>query len=65
MTEKKYALVLYPSDNVATLLNNVSASEIITLKGTDGIVTTEEKIDFGHKIALQPIKSGEDIKGWL
>lgn len=56
-----YALVLDPSDNVATVLSDVEIGETVILKGKAGSIVSAEKILFGHKIALLAIRAGEDI----
>jgi hypothetical protein len=55
------ALVLDPSDNVATVLSNIERGERVRLKGTAGEVVSTEAIGFGHKIALRHIRAGESI----
>ncbi len=58
MTEKPYALVLDPADNVATLLYDAVCGETVSLKGTAGSVIISENISAGHKCALKPIENG-------
>ncbi len=57
----RYALVLDPCDNVATLLFDASHGEIVALKGAGDPVTVREDIGFGHKIALRAIAAGDRI----
>ena len=57
----KFALVLDPSDNVATVLADVENGEAVILKGTAESILSTEKILFGHKIALRTIRAGENI----
>ena len=61
MAKKPHALVLDPQDNVATLLMDAPAGEIITLKGGEGNVKASVDIAYGHKVALKPIREGGDI----
>ncbi len=58
---KKTAIVLDPSDTVATVLADVEAGETIFLKGIEGEITAASHIAFGHKIALAPIRPHADI----
>ncbi len=55
------ALVLDRADQVATLLADVEAGEVVILKGAEGEITAREKILFGHKIALREIRTEEAI----
>ncbi len=57
----KYALVLDPFDNVATVLADVENGETVILKGKTESIVSAEKIPFGHKIALRTIQAGESI----
>lgn len=50
---------LNKSDNVAVALDNIPKGEFIKL--TRGTIALQEDIEFGHKIAVQPIKKGEFI----
>jgi hypothetical protein len=59
--QDKSALVLDPSDNVATVLTDVKAGEPVILKGAENSIVSAEKILFGHKIALRIIHTGENI----
>ena len=60
-THKNLALVLDPSDNVATVLSNIERGDRVHLKGTAGEVVATEAVGFGHKIALRYIRAGESI----
>jgi hypothetical protein len=57
----KTALVLDPSDNVATLLSDASPGDSIVLKGAPGILTATCAVAFGHKAAIARIGAGEKI----
>ena len=56
------ALVLDPADNVATLLSDADACMIVTLKGAPGCIAALEAVSFGHKIAIQFIGTGEEVR---
>jgi hypothetical protein len=58
---KQQALVLDPSDNVATLLFDASPGDAILLKGMPGTVRSRDNIKLGHKTALRRIAAGEKI----
>lgn len=55
----KRAIVLHPSDNVATALADFDEGDKIDAKGS--IVRAREKVPFGHKVALCPIARGAPI----
>jgi hypothetical protein len=57
----KTALVLDPSDNVATLLSDAAPGDCIALKGAPGILTVTGAVAFGHKAAIARIGAGEKI----
>ena len=61
MTEKPNALVLDPTDNVATLLYDAQCGETISLKGILGDIKISDTIAAGHKVALKQIQKGQDI----
>lgn len=57
------AIVLDPTDDVATALADLSAGSTVALSGAmNGEVQVREKIRFGHKIALRPIEPGEVLR---
>ncbi len=58
---RRFALVLDPADNVATLLFDAIDGDRVVLKGAPGAIVAREDILFGHKIALRPIAAGESI----
>lgn len=59
----KKAIVMDPKDNVATLLNDVGANDVVQVMTGDKTaeVTIKETIPFGHKFALKTITKGQDV----
>lgn len=55
----KRAIVLHPSDNVATALADLEEGDNVEAKGT--AVTARERVPFGHKVALCRIASGTPV----
>lgn len=55
------ALVLDPSDNVATLLADAGAGAAVSLKGVDGEITARQAVQFGHKIARRVLLPGDPV----
>jgi altronate dehydratase len=62
------ATLLAPSDNVATVLRPVAAGELVRVLTSDGVteVIALEAIPLCHKIAVQSIAAGDDVRkyGW-
>jgi altronate dehydratase small subunit len=62
-SEMKKAIVMDSKDNVATLLTDVDANDVVQVM--IGGKTTEakagEKIQFGHKFAMKPITKGQHV----
>jgi len=58
---KKTAIVLDPSDTVATVLSDVEAGDAVVLKGRNGGIVAATRVAFGHKIALAHIRAHDDI----
>ena len=60
----KRGLIMHPSDNVATVLEEIRAGEevAILLSGTALTIRAIERIPFGFKIALQDIPRGSVIR---
>lgn len=58
---KKYAKQIMTKDNVATCVADVAAGEDVYVKaeGKETCYKANSNIDFGHKIAVKPIKTGE------
>ena len=57
----KTAIVLDPSDTVATVLSNVDAGDSVVLKGSGSSLVASTPVAFGHKIALAFIHENADI----
>lgn len=57
------AIIMKPIDNVCTVVGIVEPGTEITAEIGDNKVTTlvTERIPFGHKFALTPIKKGEAV----
>ena len=57
------ALVLHPTDNVATAIRDLAAGEAVNCRLGDNIfsVTLVDSIPYGHKFAFKPIPIGQDI----
>jgi altronate dehydratase small subunit len=56
------AIVLHPSDNVATLLDPGKEGETCTLQGEgSGQVMLRQDVPFGHKICIMPTSAGEKV----
>jgi altronate dehydratase small subunit len=57
------AILLDPTDNVATALRDLSQGESITVVLNDMTFTVilREDIPFGHKYALRDIPSGQEV----
>jgi altronate dehydratase small subunit len=56
------AIVLHPSDNVATLIDAAAAGEACRLQGeTSGEVRAGSAIPFGHKICIKAVAPGGDV----
>ncbi|WP_227355988.1 UxaA family hydrolase [Haladaptatus salinisoli] len=54
------ALLMTGSDNVATVLDDVDAGRTIEYEGDT--ITLDERVSFGHKIALTDISEGETVQ---
>jgi altronate dehydratase small subunit len=63
MSKKLNAIVMKPSDNVCTVLEEIQPPADVTADIGGEIVTVKviEKISFGHKFALRTIRNGEPI----
>lgn len=64
MQEQVKAIQNHPLDNVATLFDTAKAETLVTVldkKGGSSEVKVLNDIPFGHKIALSPIKKGEQV----
>ena len=60
---EKRAIVINENDNVATLIADVTAGEIVLVSREDKEenMTVTQDIKFGHKFAIKPIAIGEKI----
>ncbi|GAB6155168.1 UxaA family hydrolase [Desulfosporosinus burensis] len=60
---KKQAVVINPKDNVATVVEDISASTIIHffVGQSEQSLQLLQDIPLGHKFAIQEIKVGEEI----
>lgn len=58
------ALVLHPSDDVATALRDLAAGERIWVQGPGQGVEIElvEKVPLCHKLALHPLAPGQPVR---
>ncbi|GCL71516.1 UxaA family hydrolase [Paenibacillus naphthalenovorans] len=62
--ETNYSTVMMkPVDNVAVALTNIPGGTVVTVNcgGNTIAVELKENIEFGHKFAVAPISSGQDI----
>jgi altronate dehydratase small subunit len=60
----KRALIMHPSDNVATAVEEIQAGDEVTIPSAKAALSLRatETIPFGFKIALQDIRPGEIIR---
>lgn len=54
------ALVMHPSDTVATALADLSAGRTFEVEA--GTITLGEDVAFGHKLALRDLDAGDEIR---
>jgi altronate dehydratase small subunit len=56
-------MIEHEKDNVATALSDLVVGDRVTLMGPgkSGVITADQTIPFGHKIALLAIEKGESI----
>jgi altronate dehydratase small subunit len=59
----KKAIVMDSKDNVATLLTDVNANDVVQVMMGDKTTETKvrEKIPFGHKFSTETIIKGQDV----
>ena len=59
----KRAIALTEKDNVATMIDKAKKGEDVevTIGRRKIVITAEDEIPFGHKIALKEIKKGEKV----
>jgi len=57
------AFRIHAGDNVATLLGDVEADALVTVRGDGeaGTVTASQAVAAGHKIALQALREGDRV----
>lgn len=61
---ERYIYVVTGEDNVATMLRDVEADEVLEVEVEDDDVRTievQEDVAFGHKIAIEAIEDGDTI----
>lgn len=57
------AVVLHANDNVATLMGDGKSGETCAYSGArQGEVNLRQDVPFGHKIALEGLAAGEDVR---
>ena len=64
MQERKLAVQVQPTDNVASIFAEVSAGDVVEVMARDGSmesIPVYEAIPYGHKIALRDIPSGGTV----
>ena len=59
----KKAIIMDPKDNVATLLSDVEVNDTVQVIMGDKskALKVQEKIQFGHKFAIEGIKRGQNV----
>jgi len=59
----KRAIALTEKDNIATMIDKAKKREDVevTIGRRKTVITAEDEIPFGHKIALKEIKKGEKV----
>lgn len=59
----KRAIALTEKDNVATMIDKANKGEDVevTIGRRKIVITAEDEIPFGHKIALKEIRKGEKV----
>ncbi len=55
------ALQIASNDSVAVAVQEILAGERVVLNEGETAVLAREKIPFGHKVALIPIRPGDDV----
>ncbi len=60
----KRALIMHPSDNVATAVEEIQPGDEVTIPAAKAAITVRavETIHFGFKVALQDLRPGEIIR---
>jgi len=59
----KKAIVMDQKDNVATLLTDVDKDDVVQVRVGEKVmeVKVREKIQFGHKFAMERINKGQNV----
>jgi altronate dehydratase small subunit len=59
----KKAIIMDPKDNVATLLSDVEVNDEVQIITGNKVkaLKVKEKIQFGHKFAMEGIKRGQNV----
>jgi len=59
----KKAIVMDQKDNVATLLTEVDKDDVVQVRVREKVmrIKIQEKIQFGHKFAMERISKNQDI----
>jgi altronate dehydratase small subunit len=61
----KPAIVISARDNVATALEMLEPGRVLEMGAGDGVsrqVTVRDRIPPGHKVAVEPIGAGEEVR---
>ncbi len=53
---------LHPDDNIAIAKRSVPKNTLLTFDHDGSVLTTQDEIDLGHKMALVPIKTGQPVR---
>ena len=61
--KKAMAMVIDTADNVATIIGTLKAGETVEVKVGKKTMRVKSKkaVPFGHKVAIKPIKTGEQV----
>ena len=64
IAEEIRAIVLHPTDTVATALADIAVGDHVVVRGEgeNAGVVARQPIPFGHKIALRAIEHGEEVR---
>lgn len=60
---RRHALAIKKEDNVATAIRDIAAGEaaVVGIDDDTRTIPVAQAIALGHKLAVRPIKKGEDI----
>jgi hypothetical protein len=58
------AIVLHDADDVAVATDDLEAGDLVSVLGgaRERTIVVREKIPFGHKFSLRPMKAGADVR---